>query len=102
MGRHDDRAIVIGAGMAGLLAARVLADRVANVTIIERDELPEGAASRKGVPQGRHAHALLTSGRRVLEDLFPGLVDELLAGGAMLLRPEEARAWQYGGYRIVP
>jgi flavin-dependent dehydrogenase len=33
----DDHAIVLGASMAGLLAARVLADAYTRVTVIERD-----------------------------------------------------------------
>jgi hypothetical protein len=54
--------------MAGLLAARVLADE-AQVTLIDRVELPGGAEPRKGVPQGRHAHGLLASGERILREL---------------------------------
>ncbi len=68
--------------MAGLLAARVVADRYERVTLIERDLLPAGGGSRRGVPQGRHAHAVLGSGRQVLEELFPGLTDQLVALGA--------------------
>ena len=45
-------AVVRGASMSGLLAARVLADAYQRVTIIERDPLPERGADRKGVPQG--------------------------------------------------
>ena len=37
LGAH---AIVIGAGIGGLVAARVLADRYDRVTILERDALP--------------------------------------------------------------
>ncbi len=49
------QAVVLGAGMAGLLAARVLADAYQRVTVVERDPLPQRPANRKGVPQGRHA-----------------------------------------------
>lgn len=76
------RAVVLGGSMAGLLAARVLADAYEQVTIVDRDELPDTAAARRGVPQGRHAHALLARGQQVLEQLFPGLTAELVAGGA--------------------
>ncbi|MGH6814884.1 MAG: FAD-dependent oxidoreductase, partial [Hyphomicrobiaceae bacterium] len=76
-------AIVVGAGMAGLVAARVLADRYDRVTLIERDALPIGPEWRKGVPQGRHPHALLGRGREVLEELFPGLTQELIDRGAV-------------------
>jgi phytoene dehydrogenase-like protein len=54
-----DHAVVLGASMAGLAAARVLADAYERVTVLERDPLPAGAAHRRGVPQSRHAHALL-------------------------------------------
>src|SRR5437773_9861526 len=59
---EKDHAVVIGASMAGLLAARVLTDHFARVTLVERDELPDGPLPRKGVPQARHAHILLVRG----------------------------------------
>ncbi|HUE60698.1 MAG TPA: hypothetical protein VMO88_14050 [Acidimicrobiales bacterium] len=86
--------------MAGLLAARVLADRVDDVTIVERDELPEEPVSRKGVPQGRHAHGLLPSGEMVLRDLFPGIMEDLEAGGAQRSTAGSVKWWQFGGYRV--
>jgi 2-polyprenyl-6-methoxyphenol hydroxylase-like FAD-dependent oxidoreductase len=67
--------------MAGLLAARVLADHFTQVTICERDPVPEAMQVRKGVPQGAHAHVLLKSGELIIEDLFPGIVAELMRGG---------------------
>lgn len=76
-------AVVIGGGIGGMCAARVLSDRFEQVTLIERDDLPEGAAHRKGVPQSRHPHVLLDRGRRELRDLFPGLEDTLHARGAL-------------------
>ena len=72
-------AVVLGASMAGLLAARVLAEFYESVTVVERDELPDAAANRRGVPQGRHAHGLLGRGSLILGDLFPGFEDELVA-----------------------
>src|SRR5579859_6309110 len=76
-------AVVIGASMGGLLAARALADHYREVTVIERDVLPYADEPRKGVPQGRHTHGLLARGREVLETLFPGFTQELLARGAV-------------------
>lgn len=67
--------------MAGLLAARVLAESYQAVTLVERDDLPTGPTPRKGVPQAEHAHLLLVRGGRVLEDLFPGLLGELVDAG---------------------
>jgi 2-polyprenyl-6-methoxyphenol hydroxylase-like FAD-dependent oxidoreductase len=79
---HRARAVVIGASMAGLLAARVLADRYAEVTVFDRDRLPDCPEHRRGVPQAHHAHALLARGQQVLEELFPGLTRQLAARGA--------------------
>jgi 2-polyprenyl-6-methoxyphenol hydroxylase-like FAD-dependent oxidoreductase len=76
------QALVIGSGMAGLFAARVLADHYEQVTIIERDRLPDGPDIRPGVPQGRHVHGLLLRGLQVLEQLFPGISAELEHAGA--------------------
>jgi 2-polyprenyl-6-methoxyphenol hydroxylase-like FAD-dependent oxidoreductase len=72
---------VLGASIAGLLAARVLADAYAEVTVIDRDELPEASTHRRGVPQGRHIHGLLARGQLALEELLPGLTAELIAQG---------------------
>jgi 2-polyprenyl-6-methoxyphenol hydroxylase-like FAD-dependent oxidoreductase len=76
-------AIVIGGSMAGLLAARVLADHFTNVLLLDRDHFPDGPLPRKGVPQARHAHLLLVKGRMILESLFPSLPGDLLAAGAV-------------------
>jgi 2-polyprenyl-6-methoxyphenol hydroxylase-like FAD-dependent oxidoreductase len=78
-----DRAIVIGGSMGGLLAARVLADHYQKVTVVERDEFPPIGTQRRGVPQGRHTHGLLASGRDVIERLFPGISNELVAASAV-------------------
>jgi 2-polyprenyl-6-methoxyphenol hydroxylase-like FAD-dependent oxidoreductase len=76
-----ERAVVLGASMAGLLAAKVLSDRYGQVTVIDRDELPEASVHRRGVPHGRHIHGLLARGQQALEELFPGLTAELVAQG---------------------
>ncbi|TPQ27102.1 monooxygenase [Bradyrhizobium guangdongense] len=77
------QAIVIGASMGGLLAARALADFYDTVTVLERDHFPVTDEPRKGVPQGRHAHGLLARGREVIEDFFPGWTDEVVADGGV-------------------
>ena len=66
MPKIGDHAVVVGASMAGLLAARVLAGTYRRVTVIERDPLPDSGSQRKGVPQGRHAHGLLPRGAQIL------------------------------------
>jgi len=75
-------AIVIGGSMGGLVAARVLSDHFEQVTLLDRDKFPEVGQQRRGVPQGVHTHGLLASGRRVLENLFPGICTELIGRGA--------------------
>lgn len=76
-------AIVVGAGIAGLCAARALADHFERVTVFERDRLPSSARSRPGVPHGRHAHALSIGGQLALVQLFPGFEDDLALAGAV-------------------
>jgi hypothetical protein len=78
-------AVVVGGSMAGMLAARVLADHFERVTVLERDHLPDTPSHRKGLPQARHVHVLLERGRMALERLLPGLTTDLLAAGARLL-----------------
>jgi 2-polyprenyl-6-methoxyphenol hydroxylase-like FAD-dependent oxidoreductase len=95
MKRIGDHAVVLGAGMAGLLAARVLADAYQRVTVVERDPLPEMPSNRKGVPQGRHAHLLVPRGAQILCELFPGLLDDLIAGGVPVIR-------DYAEFRFAP
>jgi 2-polyprenyl-6-methoxyphenol hydroxylase-like FAD-dependent oxidoreductase len=89
--------------MAGLAAARVLADHFERVTVLDRDHLPAGGptlpAPRKAVPQGRHAHALLAGGARVIAELFPGIMEEYSASGAAILRFNDGFWYQAGGYR---
>lgn len=79
----DRRAIVLGASIAGLLTARVLCDRFAEVVLLERDALSEQPAPRKGTPHAVHPHGLLARGRQILEMLFPGFSDALIAQGAV-------------------
>jgi 2-polyprenyl-6-methoxyphenol hydroxylase-like FAD-dependent oxidoreductase len=97
-----EHAVVLGAGMAGLLAARVLSEFYETVTIFERDELPENPVQRKGIPQGRHVHAFTSGGSNTLGRLFPGLLDELVDAGANVWDDGDlSRLWlRYGGYEF--
>lgn len=80
-------ALVIGAGIAGLCAARTLAGRFEQVLVLDRDELPDAAVPRRGVTQGGHGHVLLVSGQQALSQLFPGLMDELVEAGGVRFDP---------------
>jgi 2-polyprenyl-6-methoxyphenol hydroxylase-like FAD-dependent oxidoreductase len=82
-------AVVMGAGMAGLLAARVLADHFEQVTVVDRDRFPDGPGFRRGVPQSRHLHVLLGRGLECLEQLFPGFEGALVAAGVPVVEGSE-------------
>lgn len=81
MERVADRAVVVGGSVAGLLAARVLAEAVGEVVLVERDTWGTSAGHRRGVPQDRQPHLLLGRGRELLERLLPGFSAEVVAAG---------------------
>src|SRR5258708_9341971 len=94
--QSTQHAVVIGASMAGLLAARVLSEHFDQVTIIERDQLSEQVEPRKGVPQGQHVHILLMKGETVLMELFPALYETLSQYGAVTLTSEYVHRNAFG------
>ena len=102
MSQRRQRAVVCGASMGGLLAARVLADVYGAVTVVERDVLPEKAVQRRGVSQGRHLHVLLSRGSSTLAEFFPGLFDELIASGANVIDGTDASVMcmQVGAHQL--
>ena len=97
MRRH---AIVLGASLAGLFTARVLSESYDEVTLVDRDSLPDGPMPRKGVPQGWQSHGLHARGREILEEFFPGLTDELVAHGASLGDVQADVRWINDGHRL--
>ncbi|MER5639852.1 FAD-binding monooxygenase [Kitasatospora sp. NPDC002227] len=82
--RGTGHAVVLGAGISGLCAARALSGVFDHVTLVERDSAPAGSGVRRGVPQGAHVHSLTPGGAVVLAEFFPGLVEELAAEGGTL------------------
>ncbi|GGY13596.1 NAD(P)/FAD-dependent oxidoreductase [Streptomyces djakartensis] len=107
------RAVVIGAGLAGMLAAAALSTVADEVVVLDRDDLPDGPEHRRGLPQGRHAHLLMAGGLASMEDLVPGVSmgKHLLAAGAheiplgsgmVALTPEGwLRRWRRPGPRML-
>jgi 2-polyprenyl-6-methoxyphenol hydroxylase-like FAD-dependent oxidoreductase len=93
-----DHAVVMGASMAGLATARVLSEYFSKVTVLDRDTLPEDPEPRKGVPQGRHLHALLAKGAEILEEWFPGIGSELEGDGAAVIDSAGGLRWSWLGY----
>lgn len=92
------RAIVIGGSVAGVLAARVLSERYAQVLVLERDAL--APAARRGVPQTPHLHGLLAGGLAALESLFPGFTRSACAAGGMAVDVGEFATWYFDGVRL--
>src|SRR6185312_6422025 len=82
-GTTGERALVLGGSIAGLLAARVLADHYGTVTIVERDRLPGTAAQRRGVPHGQHVHAMLPRGLQIIEGMLPGFTARVASAGGL-------------------
>ncbi|WP_158021303.1 FAD-dependent oxidoreductase [Mycolicibacterium chubuense] len=103
MTRRGQHAVVLGASMAGLLTARVLTEFYDHVSLIERDELDDSAAPRRGVPQSRQPHLLLARCGLILEELFPGITADLVAGGAHEWRDGDLSRFHahFGGHLLA-
>jgi 2-polyprenyl-6-methoxyphenol hydroxylase-like FAD-dependent oxidoreductase len=86
-------ALIVGGSVAGLSCAEALSRHFGRVTVLERDRLHSGSGLRRGVPQASHQHLLLARGQQLLEALFPGLRDELMAHGAQPLDVAGDLAW---------
>ncbi len=100
-GRAGASAIVVGAGLAGLVTARVLSERFERVAVLERDPPDAASGVRRGIPQGRQSHVMLTAvGRHLLESWFPGLTDALTTRGAVPVDARDVVWHQNGSYRV--
>jgi 2-polyprenyl-6-methoxyphenol hydroxylase-like FAD-dependent oxidoreductase len=103
MGAHArERAIVLGGGIGGLLAARVLSEAYHSVLVVDRDQLTAVEGPRRGVPHGRHAHALLARGQQIFEELFPGLHRQMIAEGVLSGDIAGDLRWYFNGRRLRP
>jgi 2-polyprenyl-6-methoxyphenol hydroxylase-like FAD-dependent oxidoreductase len=94
--RLGKTAVVLGGSAAGLCSAGALAPYFDRVVVLERDELPAEAEHRRGVPQSKHPHFLLNSGRRAIGALFPGFEADLIAAGGLHLMPSMDAAYLDG------
>ncbi len=100
---HWRHAVVVGGGLAGLLCAQVLTAHTDQVTLVERDRLPEQARDRSGVPHGRHPHILLESGQEALDSVLPGFTEQLGAAGAPKVGlPGDMVQWQGRWFARLP
>lgn len=99
--RRMTNAVVVGASIGGLLAGLVLAEVCDRVLLVERGELPDTPVPRAGVPQGLHAHGLLAGGLEALEQLLPGLQQELENSGCPTGDNLRDAAWVFSGRRLA-
>jgi 2-polyprenyl-6-methoxyphenol hydroxylase-like FAD-dependent oxidoreductase len=96
------QAVVVGAGMAGLAAAKAVAPHFEKVTVFDRDSLPDAPSPRSGTPQARHTHALLAGGHFALDRLFPGLEIDLMDAGAVRIRLRRDMRLELPGFDPFP
>jgi 2-polyprenyl-6-methoxyphenol hydroxylase-like FAD-dependent oxidoreductase len=93
---------VIGASIAGLLAASVMSESAQRVTVYDRDTLPAQPGHRRGVPHGRQLHALHARGARALNELLPGFTDDMIAAGAVTADTQRDAHWYLDDYLLRP
>ncbi len=96
-------ALVLGGSVAGMIAARVLADHADEVCVVEPDLLEDAPTIRRGVPHGSQAHNLLGKGRSVIEQLLPGIIRQMVREGGQLINSGRGGAqWFLNGQAKVP
>lgn len=94
-----DHAVVVGCSFAGLGAARMLSDLYSQVTVVERDELPETWSPRRGVPQSPHVHGIPQLGRTLLAGILPGFTDRAKEHGAVMFdQLHDGASWGLYGW----
>jgi 2-polyprenyl-6-methoxyphenol hydroxylase-like FAD-dependent oxidoreductase len=95
-------AVVVGAGMGGLAAAKVLSNHFSRVTVLDRDILPSQPEPRIGTAQSKHTHVLIGGGLKTLSALFPGFEENLHAAGAVKMRVGLEACMERPGYDPFP
>jgi 2-polyprenyl-6-methoxyphenol hydroxylase-like FAD-dependent oxidoreductase len=92
-------AIVLGAGIGGLLAAGALSRAFEHVVVLDRDQIPDTPMPRIGVPQGPQVHAVMKRGELAIESILPGFRESLAeAGGTTLRVGLDFRVFEGGGW----
>jgi len=96
MKHKQDRAVILGASVTGLLAGKVLADFFDEVILLDKERLDQGSAPRKAVPKGNHVHAALPPFYSALKRFLPEVLDDLIDGGAQVF--DAGRDWKFHAY----
>ncbi|KAA6452039.1 FAD-dependent oxidoreductase [Bacillus swezeyi] len=93
-----EKAVVIGGGIAGKLAAKALSHFFQQIIIVEADQEYKEKVPRKRVPQSDHPHVLLKRGEEAIEMLFPEIVSQLIEDGSILTNFTKDLKWHHFGY----
>lgn len=80
--RGRGTAVVIGGSITGISSAKVLSEQFAKVIVLEQDQDHRRMEGRPGAAQSWHLHHLLIAGQRMLESIFPGIIDDMVKAGA--------------------
>jgi 2-polyprenyl-6-methoxyphenol hydroxylase-like FAD-dependent oxidoreductase len=94
------RAVVLGGSIAGLFAAKVLADAYDEVRIVDRDVLVGTKEPRRHCPQTYQANGLLTRGVQIMEEIFPGITEQMLDDGIPTGDVSGEVRWYFRGLRL--
>lgn len=100
--RANGRAVIAGAGIAGLAAAAALAPHFEDVVLFEKDDLRDDGGFRSGASQSAHVHSLLVGGEQSFDRLLPGIRGDFLKAGAVIARVGlDYRIFEFGAWRVV-
>ncbi|WP_157434625.1 MULTISPECIES: FAD-dependent oxidoreductase [Actinoalloteichus] len=94
------RAVVLGGSITGLFAAAALAPSYREVVLVDRDRLIGVREWRRGAPQTRHINGLLARGHQALEELFPGITQEMADDGVPFSDLAGTVRWYFHGRRL--
>ncbi|MGJ3193232.1 glutamate synthase [Peribacillus frigoritolerans] len=93
-----EKAVIIGGGIAGKLAAKALSHFFQQVIIVEAGQECKEKVPRKRVPQSYHPHVLLKRGEEAIEILFPEILSQLIEDGSIVTNFTNDLKWHHFGY----